>query len=265
MSAMKLFRHVFFYFALFALLVYAFSHLNFLNPDKVQEFNKQQEERLSKYLTDVFVTSRTLVEDEIITEAVHIMAERLLATLDEPRFDYTIFVVRNKTVNAFALPGGNLVLHTGLLTFAESPEEVAAVLAHEIGHSEEGHIMQKLIKEIGFGVVFTALTGGDISALTEIARRLITTRYDRNYEIEADAFALRMLENASIDPRYLAAFFHRLSENTDDILDRLDILSTHPSHNSRRQAALSYETAPDFEAIPLDGINWELVQALAGR
>lgn len=262
---MKLFRHLLLYFGFFALLVLVFTQVDVFRADRVQEFSREQEQRLAGYLTDIFVTSRTLVEDEAITDAVQIMADRLLATIDEPRYTYNIYVIRNRSVNAFALPGGNLVLHTGLFTFAESPEEVAAVLAHEIGHSEGGHIMQKLVKEIGFGVVFAALTGGDIGALNEIGRRLITTRFDREYEMEADAFALRTLEAASIDPRHLAVFFHRLSESSSDIMDRIDFLSTHPSNNSRRQAALAYETAEGFQHRPLEGINWELVQALAGR
>lgn len=262
---MNVFKHVVIYFAVFALLVYLFSQLSFVKRDNVQEFTKQQEDRLISAIKESFVTSRTLVDNELITNAIELISERLLHTLEEPKFEYSFYVIRNSSVNAFALPGGVIVLHTGLLSFAESPEEVAAVIAHEIGHSEKGHIMQKLMKEIGFSVVFTAISGGDLGAISEIARRLISTRYDRTYEIEADAFALQMLENASIDPRYLAAFFHRLSESSDDILDRLDILSTHPSHSSRRQAALAYQTAPDFEAVPFDGFNWELVRGLSKR
>ncbi|MCC5926458.1 MAG: M48 family metallopeptidase [Bacteroidetes bacterium] len=262
---MKLFKHLLLYFGLFAVLMLIFTRVDVFRAERIQQFSKDQEQRLAGYLRDVFVNSRTLVEDEAINEAVRIMADRLLETIDEPRYDYNIYVIRNRSVNAFALPGGNLVLHTGLFAFAESPEEVAAVLAHEIGHSEEGHIMQKLVKEIGFGVVFAALTGGDVGALNEIGRRLITTRFDREYEMEADAFALRTLEAASIEPRYLAVFFHRLSETTGDVMDRIDFISTHPSNNSRRQAALAYETDEDFESRPLEGINWELVKGLAGR
>jgi len=262
---MKLFKHLLLYFGSFAVLVLLFTQLDLFRADRVQEFSRDQEERLSDYLTEVFVTSRTLVDDETITAAVDTMTRRLLSTMDEPRYDYTVFVVRNSSVNAFALPGGNIVLHTGLFAFAESPEEVVAVLAHEIGHSEKGHIMHKLVKESGFGVVFAALTGGDTGAMSEIGRRLITTRFDRAYEVEADAFALEMMEQAGLDPRYLALFFHRLSESDGDVMDRLDFISTHPSNNERRQAALAYETDPGFEPVPLTGLNWELVKGLADR
>jgi beta-barrel assembly-enhancing protease len=190
---------------------------------------------------------------------------RLLASIDEPKHDYSIYVIRNRTVNAFALPGGNIVLHSGLLRYAESPEEVAAVLAHEIGHSEEGHIMQKLIKEVGFSVLFSAITGGDIGVFSDIGRRFVTTRFDREYELEADNFALGLMEDAGVNPRYLAVFFHRLSEEDGNIMDRIDFLSTHPSHDARRQNALAYETGVGFEERPIEGVRWELVQGLAGR
>ena len=63
-------------------------------------FQGDQEERLSDYLTEVFVTSRTLVDDETITAAVDTMTRRLLSTMDEPRYDYTVFLlVRNSSVN----------------------------------------------------------------------------------------------------------------------------------------------------------------------
>ncbi|MCH8494673.1 MAG: M48 family metallopeptidase [Balneolales bacterium] len=262
---MNALKFILIYFSLFAVLVFAFTQIDVFSSDRVQKFSDNQEERLAGYLKDVFVTQRSLIEDEVVLEAVDVMKSRLLATIDEPKFDYNIYVIRNSSVNAFALPGGNLVLHSGLFAFAESPEEVMAVLAHEIGHSEKDHIMQKMIKEIGFSVVFAALTGGDVGVFSEIGRKRVTTRFDREYEVEADAFALKTLEAASIDPKYLAVFFHRMSESSGDITERIDFISTHPSHNDRRQASLAYETAEDFQAVPVEGINWELVKGLLSR
>jgi predicted Zn-dependent protease len=262
---MRAFKHIVLYFGFFALMVFIFSQLDFFSKERVQKLSSDQEERISRYLTDVFVRAGNIMDDEAIVTFVDSLSSRLLSTIDEPKYDYSIYVIRNRTVNAFALPGGNIVLHSGLLDYAESPEEVAAVLAHEFGHSEKGHIMQKLMKEIGFGVLFSALTGGDIGVFSEIGRKFITTRFDREYELEADGFALETLEAASIDPRYLAVFFHRLSESDDNIMIRIDFISTHPSHDARRQKALSYQTAEDFEERPIEGINWELVKALSRR
>lgn len=259
------FKYVVLYFGLFGVFLFLFAQLDVFRGDRVREFSKEQEEKLSGYFRDVFVNSRTVVDDEAITEGVRILKDRLMETLDEPKYDYQIYVVRNRSVNAFALPGGVIVLHTGLFHFAETPEEVAAVLAHEIGHSELDHIMNKLIKEIGFGVLFAAITGGDAGIFSELGRRFITTRFDREYEIEADEFAMDTLEAAGINPRYMAVFFHRLSESDGDIMDRIDFISTHPSHSKRRQAALARELDDDFEEIPIEAIQWELIKALVAR
>lgn len=262
---MKVFKHLVLYFGLFALLVFLFSRMEIFSGEKMRSFTSEQESKLAQALTDVFVRSNNLMDQEALVQFVDTLSDRLLSTIEEPRYDYSIYIIRNRTVNAFALPGGNIVLHSGLLAFAESPEEVAAVLAHEIGHSEKGHIMQKLIKEVGFSVLFSAITGGDIGVFSEIGRRFIATRFDREYELEADNFALKTMEAAAVDPRYLAVFFHRLSESDGNIMDRIDFLSTHPSHDARRQNALSYEVAVGFEERPIRGINWELVQALSSR
>lgn len=262
---MKVFRHLLIYIGLFAGAIILFSRLGAFQEDSVKKFTSEQEQKLSNVLRDVMVTERTLVQDEHILEFVEIIKDRLLSTIESPKYDYQVYIVRNRTVNAFALPGGVLVLHTGLLAFADSPEEVVAVLAHEIGHSEEGHIMNKLMKEVGFGVLFGAITGGDVGVMTEIGRKLLSSSFDRGYEREADAYAMQLMENASINPRYLAVFFHRMAEDSDNIMNRIDFISTHPSHESRRQAALEYQTSDDFEELPLEGFNWELVKGLSDR
>src|SRR5690606_24136018 len=120
-----------------------------------------------------------------------------------------IVVGRNESVNAFALPGGNIVILSGLLEFSENPEEVAAVLAHEMAHVEKRHVVDRLLKEFGMQVVFGVLTGGDLVVLSEISRTVTSTFFDRRQEEEADEFALELLHRCNISPRALGTLFRR--------------------------------------------------------
>lgn len=167
--------------------------------------------------------------------------EKLLAPLIEaaadPRFEFQIAVIDNDDPNAFALPGGFLTVHSGLLTTASSGDEVAGVLAHEIAHATRRHGMSRIVREAGVSIALGLVLGFvDLSALTGYGAQLANLSYDRDQESEADAVGREYLLRAGIDPRGLADFFTKLEERGGPGAAMPTILSTHPDLRARIQA-----------------------------
>ena len=139
-------------------------------------------------------------------------------------------------VNAFAAPGGEVVLMEGLIAKAESPEEVAGVLAHELAHSLERHPLQGLVRSMGLRLVF-ALLLGDSTALDTLAGQIgeaaVLFSYTRADELEADRIGMELLNRANIRGDGLLVFFQRMRKAEGDEGGLPALLSTHPVHEER--------------------------------
>ncbi|MFT3672136.1 M48 family metallopeptidase [Aestuariivirga sp.] len=147
-------------------------------------------------------------------------------------------------VNAFAAPGGKIVFTRGILEKADKPEEIAGVLAHEIGHVAHRHPEVQLVRLTGLQVLISVMSGsngGDITS--NIAALATLLQYSREAEREADAFALETMQKASIDPMGLRTFFEKISKEEGGSSSSSgpastfgkigNIFSTHPGINDR--------------------------------
>jgi predicted Zn-dependent protease len=241
-------------FALIWLLASLFNY-----PDHPQLLSYEKEERLGEAYVDFLLRNPmfTALENESIDSAVTLIGERLEAKLKNSEYHYRYVVFENKMINAFTVPGGNILISSGLISFCESPEELAAVIAHEMGHVEERHVLTRLIKELGIEL----LTSGDQYVLGEVSGLLTSTSFDRKQEEIADRFASELLERSSIEPRILATLFRRLDEESEnELMKHFEIISTHPNLSSRIREALSYRPGDDFEALPFD-LDWDRIKA----
>lgn len=163
------------------------------------------------------------------------VAEPLLAALPDRRFEFRFRVVRSPEVNAFALPGGNVVVNSALLEAAESGDEVAAVLAHEIHHVTRRHGTARMLRELGASALLTLAFGGtEVAVPARLAHDLASNAYDRAQEAEADRLGLELLARAGLDPRGMARFFERLARSA---ASPPELLSTHPDPGGRAAAA----------------------------
>ena len=200
-----------------------------------------------------------VVSNPTLDSAMEVISDRLLEQLDSSEFNHHIWVVDVDEINAFTLPGGYIIVNQGLIKFSEHPEEVAGVIAHELGHVEHRHVVSRLIKELGVAILFTALGGGDAVLLNEVGRTAMSTAFDRRQEEEADEFAGDLLEKAKLDPRVLATFFRRLKNERGFYDERVEMFMTHPHHNARIKAALEIELPDDFASESFD-LDWKKVK-----
>lgn len=163
--------------------------------------------------------------------------KKLVNSLDDNPDDLRVEVAKIDMLNAIALPGGNVILFDGLIKQAKTPDEVAGVLAHEIGHVREKHVMQALLRQMGLAVVLGGIDGNSGALVNNV----LAMSYSRNSEAEADAHSMKVLGNANISPVGTASFFDRLSQLDGSAGVKQDVaitgyLSSHPLSASRKAA-----------------------------
>ena len=183
--------------------------------------------------------SSRILENAELSSALDSLMAPLLAALPEEGYTYTVAIVDDPTLNAFAMPGGFIVIHSGLIAEAERAEEVLGVLAHEIAHITEQHTLRRLI-ELSVMRLALAVFLGDVEGLGGIlvgsSERLLTMQFSRDDEVEADRVGLSYLEAAGIDPSGLLMFFEKILRREPEYQKHLELLSTHPATEDRMAA-----------------------------
>lgn len=179
---------------------------------------------------------------------------------------FRIVVVDWGLLNAFATAGSQIVLTRGLITQAQSPDEVAGVLAHEMGHGIELHPETAMVRALGLSAIADLLVGG--GSLSNVGLALAQLSYTRAAEREADAEALLLLRGARISQHGMIDFFDRAegkrkeSGNTSlgKRIGDIGILRTHPVTEERKAMI---RASPPYEATPaLERSDWQALQAI---
>lgn len=203
------------------------------------------------------------IHDPVVVGAMEEIISRLAPHAALKGLEYDVHVVRSEQVNAFALPGGIIVVYTGLIECADQPEQVAGVLAHEISHATLRHGLERVGQSLGVAAAVNLLIGnveGLVVLGAEVFKLATVNSYSRGQETEADSEGVRMLHAAKIDPLGLAQFFEALKEEGNELPTGLEWISTHPDHDARiiNIRGLVAELGPqDYE--PLD-VDWDDVK-----
>ncbi len=166
---------------------------------------------------------------------------------------WEVVVFRDKSANAFALPGGKIGVHTGLLKVSKNQDQLAAVIGHEIAHVLSNHANERLSQQMavqgGLSILDATISSGAgskqslLRALGLGAQLGILLPYSRIHEEEADIFGLNLMARAGFDPRQSIQLWQNMSASSRGRPP--EFLSTHPSHGSRINA-----TASDFSYRP---------------
>ena len=179
------------------------------------------------------------------------------------KYTYQWYIAEDAAINAFAIPGGYVVVNTGLIQAADSAEEVAGVLAHEVQHVELRHTLKNLVHSLGLRAAL-ALALGDISggALGDVAATLSELKFSRDLESEADQRGLAALRQASIAPQGMVTFFSKLHKQEKGAAPPA-LLSTHPASDNRMrtlQDMIGQQGNWPAQPLPYD---WTAIKATA--
>lgn len=214
------------------------------------------EQRLGEGALKELKMSTRLTQEGEAAQALQAIGSRLT---QGSRYNYRWFIKSDESVNAFALPGGIVIVHTALLEQVESAEELAGVLAHEVQHIEQRHSLRQIIHSAGWAAVLM-VTLGDVSAITAILlHQTGNLSHARQLETEADLAGVNALVKAKISPKGMIAFFKRMA---DESPDSMALLSSHPVP-AERLAQIESATAQhpcDCPALPYD---WKLIRESA--
>jgi Zn-dependent protease with chaperone function len=202
----------------------------------------KQEIKMGNKLKEVMLQEAGLMGariDQAGTRNLQAFADRLKLSRQYP---IRLTLVNSDVVNAFALPGGQIVVYSGLLQKIETPEALAALLAHESAHVNERHSLRSLLRNaanaILLSVVFNDATGIS-AALVGNVNSLNGLRYSRSLETEADEEGMNLLLVNQIDLNGMRALMQTLQKE-GDAPDRLSFLSTHPLTKNRIKKAERY-------------------------
>ena len=197
-------------------------------------------------------------------DALNRMVARLQSGTDLT-YDLRIKVLDHEMVNAFAAPGGHVVLMRGLLDEASGPDAVAAVLAHEIGHVEARDATRHALRAAGsaglLSMVMGDVTGG--AAAVFLGEQVLQASYTREAEAEADIYALGMLERANISSLGMAEFFDDIADMQAEAEGTIPgYLSSHPVSAERADRAEAHAESQAPTTPSLDAAEWADLQAI---
>ncbi|MFZ6012622.1 MAG: M48 family metallopeptidase [Bacteroidota bacterium] len=258
----KIISQFFFLVVPFFAVWFLLRQVDFVNEDDLRKFAKENEKKLGKLILETITSTNEKVENEKLHAVIDSIKVRICRTKVVNCDDIKIHIIRNSDINAFALPDNHMVIYTGLLDQAQNAEEVAGVMAHEIGHMEKNHVMKKLVKEIGMTMLFT-IAGGDagFEIARETAKILSSTAFDRQQERDADDFAVTSMAAADIDPQHLSNFFFRLSRK-NNVPEELAWISTHPGTQERASEIIKKKKELSFKKEPILKMSWSSVKSL---
>ncbi len=198
-------------------------------------------------------------------QAVQAILDRLKSAIpDNPGYPFKLYVIKNKQANAMALPGGTVIVLTGLLGQADSPEEVAGVLGHEMTHVLKRHVIRQVVHKLGWRIwVGLFLGSGDLSKAAEGLGQLGELSFSRKQEEEADQGAAQILSRAQLPIEPFIGFFKKMqAENSTADSPFKSFLSDHPTNTERMEKleALAKELKMEKER-PFTHIEWDKLKA----
>jgi beta-barrel assembly-enhancing protease len=212
-------------------------------------------------------------EEAAIREPVQAVLDRLLAAVPNNPYTFHVTVCNSPMLNAFALPGGEVLITTHMLTSLESADELAAVLAHEVSHVLRRHAIEMTIKASGVRFLVHVASGGHVAMgiATSVWGAVTVMGESRDKEGEADRYAVHLLIDAGLDPKTLLSMFGKLAAEDPPALEAasgpsatfFEKMRSHP-HIAQRIADVEEEIArsPVVSPMPIEVDYPALVKAV---
>ena len=180
----------------------------------VAKMPPQVEQEIGDSMIEEVQSEMNLLEDTNRVAKLAALASPLLESIGDGKTEFTFYIAEEEDPNAFALPGGHVVVTTGLLKMADRPEELLGVISHEVAHVTQKHGIRKAIAATGPFLIFRVFLGGNSRGVAAVAGGasdlLIRQSFSQEYETEADDIGWQALVAAKIDPRGMTVMFEKL-------------------------------------------------------
>ena len=238
--------------------------------------NRSREAQLGRSVMLQLRNAGVMVEDPQLTEYIRILGARLASQANNGDFSFNFFIIDDNQINAFAMPGGHIGVHTGLILASENESELAGVLAHEVSHVTQRHIARALYDNqrmsiVSMATMLAAILIGAAADSPDAAQGLLMgsqaaqlqrqINFTRSNEHEADRIGMGVLAAAGFDPNGMATFFEKLQIRYG--LARANVpqmLQTHPVTGARiAEARARARQLPNIEYE--DSIGYQLAKA----
>jgi Zn-dependent protease with chaperone function len=211
------------------------------------------EQKIGSYAFENYLLGKQNIENPKVKSAIKAIVDRI-DQFDDSKINYEIAIIDAEMVNAFAFPGGFVVVTTGLINNSDKPEQIAGVLSHELTHVIQRHGLRKLVRQAGLGILL-GIVLGDASALSqliELSSHLDSLSFDRDQERLADDGAIKIMQAAGISPQNFVAFFKTLKQLNSVAGDIPEIFSTHPLTDERIERVASADEPDKVFTFDLD-------------
>ena len=235
-------------------------------------YSIEKEEAIGKEMSDEVDSSVRILKDPVIDEYINRLGQNLVRNSDA-RVPFTIKVVQDDEVNAYALPGGYFYVNTGLILAADSESELAGVMAHEIAHVAARHATRNMTKgEIwNFASIPLVFIGGPVGFAVQEAAGLAVPmsflKFSRDAEREADLLGIEYEYKAGYDPTSFVTFFEKLKAQEKHKKNFIaKAFSTHPMNDDRVERAQKEiaEYLPPRPQYIVDTSEFEQIKARLG-
>ena len=242
--------------------------------------SEQQERTIGNRIMREIRVDKDFIDDPEIHDYINALGQRLLSVADPPRREIDFFVVRDEAINAFALVGGHIGVHTGLVLLTQSESELAGVIAHEIGHILQKHQARALagqsrsswssLAALALALIASRSGGSQAGQVTEAAVATAGAMqiqnaidYTREHEREADRVGLTLLQRAGFDSRAMAVFFERMlrANRLNEFKGAPAYLRTHPLTTERIASIQDRMDTAVFSAMVVDSFEYRLARA----
>ena len=227
-----------------------------------------------QFMNDIRWREPSYLDDPDVESYLNQIGGRLAAVSNDPGLGYTFFAISDPSINAFAMPGGFIGVHTGLILAAQSESELAGVLAHEISHVTQRHIARQVFQSKQMSMasmaamllaLLAARSNGQVAgaaiATSQAGVMSSQLAFSRDFEREADRLGFETLRKAGFDPRGMALFFERLQKAVRLYENNATAyLRTHPLTGERLGDMQNREQGLAYKQV-VDSVDFQLVRA----
>ena len=244
----------------FLLLWFLLNQISWVALFEVKKNGTRTEEKLGELCWKSIKSAEIEVSNKFILNSVDSIIEKICLANDIDVDKIKVHVLQNSEVNAFALPGGHMIIYTGLIAQNANQDAVTGVICHELAHLELNHVMKKLVKEVGLSVLLSSTAGGGGEVIKETGKLLSSLAFDRSLEKEADLKAIEYLENAKIDPEPLANFLYLLADEEAALMEQLAWISTHPVSKERAEYIIAEIKSKGEYTSAISNSTWQALK-----